>query len=292
MKIENKDVAVRNLDILGKVNACFKHNGILQKGEPALCGVDLGTASIILVALSGDGVPVASEMECCEVARDGLVVDYMGAIAIVRKLKERIEKRLSAELTYTAIAVPPGTNRRDAGTHGHVVEAAGLEVAAVLDEPTAANAVLGVQNGVVIDIGGGTTGLSVLQDGEVIYTADEATGGTHMSLILMRRYSLSFREAEAFKQDKKSSAEVFAAVRPVAEKMAGIVKRHIAGFDVNEAWLVGGTTCLAGIEDIFSDTLGIKAQKPPHPMMVTPLGIALGCLVARSEESRKEASIC
>ena len=70
-----------------------------------------------------------------------------------------------------------------------------MEVTAILDEPTAANAVLGIENGVIVDIGGGTTGLSILKDGKVIYTADEATGGTHLSLVIAGNYRISFEEA-------------------------------------------------------------------------------------------------
>jgi ethanolamine utilization protein EutJ len=32
--------------------------------------------------------------------------------------------------------------------------------------------VLGLQNGAIVDVGGGTTGIAILHDGNVIYTAD------------------------------------------------------------------------------------------------------------------------
>lgn len=248
------------------------------KNERLRCGVDLGTASIIMVVLNEAGEPVACELKPCQVARDGLVVDYMGAIEITRGLTEKLERRLGRELTSAAIAVPPGTNTANSGTHRHVVEAAGIEVSAVLDEPTAANSVLGVRNGVVVDVGGGTTGLSVFKNGEVVYVADEATGGTHMSLVLMGRYKMDFAQAEEFKQDYAKHGEVRAAVLPVMEKMADIVRRHIGGYSVDEIWLVGGTCCLTGIEDVFTRVLGIETKKPAFPMMVTPLGIAMNCI--------------
>jgi ethanolamine utilization protein EutJ len=245
---------------------------------PLYCGVDLGTASIIIVVLNAGGEPAACEMEPCQVASDGLVVDYMGAIAITKRLKGRLEERLGTKLGLTGIAVPPGTNSADSGTHRHIAEAANFEVAGVFDEPTAANAVLGLTNGVVVDIGGGTTGLSVFKDGKVVCTADEATGGRHMSLVLMGRYKMSYEEAEAFKQNPDNADEVRAAVLPVAEKMAGIVARHIAPYNVEEVRLVGGAAGLSRIEDVFTRVLGVKTSKPTHPMMVTPLGIALGIL--------------
>lgn len=268
---------------------CKTANSLLEQATRALaqtaaptgllrCGVDLGTASVIEVVLDDTGLPVACEMQPCQVAKDGLVVDYIGAIEIVRSLTERLQQRLGRELASAAIAVPPGTNPANSGTHRHVVEAAGMEVRAMLDEPTAANAVLGIQNGVVVDIGGGTTGLSVFRDGEVVYVADEATGGTHISLVLMGRHNISFEEAEALKQDPAQHGDVRAAALPVMEKMATIVQRHIAPFDVGEVWLVGGTCCLTGIEDVFTRILGVETKKPPHPMLVTPLGIAMSCI--------------
>ena len=56
---------------------------------------------------------------------------------------------------------------------------AGFEVSAILDEPSSANAVYKIQDGVIVDIGGGTTGLAILKDGKVVQVEDEPTGGTH-----------------------------------------------------------------------------------------------------------------
>ncbi len=90
-------------------------------------------------------------MQFAEVLKDGLVVDYIGASRIVRTLKKKLEERLGVELTHAAIAVPPGTSEGDSKTHMYVVEGSGMEVVAILDEPTAANAVLQIQNGVIVD---------------------------------------------------------------------------------------------------------------------------------------------
>lgn len=264
---------------LNKAFAVFDKTLIPSAEDKVFCGVDLGTASIILTAINQNEEALACEMELCQVAKDGLVVDYAGAVEIVRRLKRKLEKRLNIDLIRSAIAVPPGTGNADSSTHRYIAEAAELEVIKTLDEPTAANLVLGVENGVIVDIGGGTTGLSIFKDGQGIYTADEATGGTHISLVLMGRHKITFEEAEKLKKSSSKSADVLTTVRPVLEKMASIVKNHIAGHEIREAWLVGGTCSLKGIEEIFEKVLQIPVYKPSNPMLVTPLGIAKSCLL-------------
>ena len=51
---------------------------------------------------------VACEKQAAQVLRDGVVVDYTGALRIVRSLKERLEARLGTELVNCAIAMPAG----------------------------------------------------------------------------------------------------------------------------------------------------------------------------------------
>jgi len=247
------------------------------KSDKLYVGVDLGTAYIVIVVLDENKNPIACDMKFAQVVRDGLVVDFIGATNIVRKLKKNIEEKIGVQLTKAAIAVPPGTHERDIATHKYVVESAEMEVVAVLDEPTAANAVLGVKNGVVVDIGGGTTGLSVFKDGKVIYTADEATGGTQLSLVIAGAYRIPLEEAENRKKDDAYYEEIFPMVIPVIEKIASIIKEHIKDYDVERIHIVGGTCCLKNIEKIIEKETGIKTVKPANPFLVTPLGIAKSC---------------
>ncbi|MFX0549970.1 ethanolamine utilization protein EutJ [Hathewaya histolytica] len=249
----------------------------VKSSDELFVGVDLGTAYIVIVVLDKDKNPVACEMQFAQVVRDGLVVDFIGATNIVRKLKKKIEEKLGIELTKAAIAVPPGTGERDIATHKYVIEGSGMEVTSVLDEPTAANAVLNVENGVVVDVGGGTTGLSIFKDGEVIYTADEATGGTQLSLVVAGAYKIPFEEAEDRKKDKKYYNEVFTIVTPVIQKVARIVSDNIKDFNVDTIYLVGGTCCLKDFERIIQKETGITTLKPSNPFLVTPLGIAINC---------------
>lgn len=239
-------------------------------------GVDLGTAYIVLVVLDEENNPIACEKQAASVLKDGVVVDYVGALQIVRKLKEKLEQRIGTELQYCAIAMPAGTED-SVKTHQYIAEGAGLEVTSILDEPSAANAIYQIEDGVVVDIGGGTTGLAILKDGVVVQIEDEPTGGTHLSLVLAGNYKISFDEAEQMKQDYKRHKEIFPVVKPVIEKMVAIVNRYVKKDEVDTLYLCGGTCCLTGIEKIFEKETGIRTVKPANPFLVTPAGIAMNC---------------
>ena len=252
-------------------------NPIKTKSKVFYTGVDLGTACVVIAVLDEEFKPVAGAYKYADVVRDGMVVDYVGAVQIVKELKEKIEKQLETELIYAAAAIPPGTDELDSGAIRNVVMAAGFELSNVLDEPTAANELLKMTNGAVVDIGGGTTGISVLKDKKVVYVTDEPTGGTHFSLVVAGAYSKSFEEAEKYKRDVKNHKELLVVLKPVVEKVSSIILRAVKDHDIDEIALVGGTSCLSGIEEIVEKYTKIKTTKPKNPMFVTPLGIALSC---------------
>ena len=242
-------------------------------------GVDLGTAYIVLVVLDEENHPVACEKQAASVLRDGVVVDYTGALRIVRELKEKLEARIGQELVNCAIAMPAGTEG-SVKTHQYVAEGAGFEVTAILDEPSSANAVYQIEDGVIVDIGGGTTGLALLKGGKVVEIEDEPTGGTHLTLVLAGNYHISFAEAEAIKQDYSRHKEILPVVKATVEKIASIINRYIRPGDVDTIYLCGGTCCLTGIEQIIQKETGIRTIKPANPFLVTPTGIAMNCRIS------------
>lgn len=250
---------------------------ILEKSKIYYTGVDLGTACVVLAVLDENKRPVAGAYRYADVVKDGMVVDYIGAIRIVRELKNEIEEKLGEELLYAAAAIPPGTETIDGGAIKNVVQAAGFELTNLLDEPTAANEVLKIQNGAVVDIGGGTTGTSIIKDGKVVYVADEPTGGTHFSLVVAGAYGINFDDADKFKRNKNNHKELIPILKPVIEKVGSIINIHVKNHDVKEISLVGGTACLEGIEEVIEKKTKIYTYKPKNPMFVTPLGIALSC---------------
>lgn len=253
-------------------------DGRLSSDEPPPrlhVGVDLGTAYTVVVVLDEHLQPLAGEYRFAQVVRDGLVVDFHGAISLLQELKARLESRLGCALTSAATTYPPGVPAGEVQATRYVVEAAGFVCEQTIDEPTAANAVLQVKNGAVVDVGGGTTGIAIFREGEVIYTADEPTGGTHFSLVIAGALDLEFEAAEALKKDNRQHQRLFPLVRPVMEKVGTIISRHVAAQAVDTIYLVGGSACFSGIDRVVQEVTGIKTVIPDQPLFVTPLGVAM-----------------
>jgi ethanolamine utilization protein EutJ len=242
-------------------------------------GVDLGTYKAITIIIDETGRPRAARMRRAEVVRSGLIVDYAGAQNIVREMIQEMRNASPLPIEKGATSYPPQTETANINATRYILEGVELEVLKVLDEPTAANQVLKMNNGAIVDVGGGTTGIAVIQDGNIVFTDDEATGGVHLSLVLAGNYKISYEDAEEIKTDSKRSREVLPVVRPVIEKIASIVDASLQKFDnLTEICLVGGTCELHGFDTIVQENLSVKAFRPEYPQFITPLGIALSCL--------------
>jgi len=254
-------------------------------------GIDLGTYKTIAIIIDETGMPRAASMRRTEVARSGLIIDYVGALNTTRDLIEEMRKYCPMPIEQGATSFPPQTEYANLKTTAHILEGVGLEVVNVLDEPTAANQVLKIENGAIVDVGGGTTGIAVIKNGEVIYTNDEATGGVHLSLVLAGHHKISYEDAEEIKIDKKRNREVLTIVRPVIEKIASIAATNLKEFDkLEQVCLVGGTCELDGFTDVVADYIGLETFRPPVPQLITPFGIALSCLDASANHQRGDKS--
>lgn len=166
-------------------------------GSPLWLGVDLGTCDVVSMVVDRDGQPVAVCLDWADVVRDGIVWDFFGAVTIVRRHLDTLEQQFGRRFSHAATSFPPGTDPR---ISINVLESAGLEVSHALDEPTAVADLLQLDNAGVVDIGGGTTGIAVVKQGKVTYSADEATGGHHISLTLAGNRRISLEEAEQYKR--------------------------------------------------------------------------------------------
>ena len=266
-----KNRRLTNFAKLVETGECRKFTGELK------VGVDLGTSNTVIAVVDKTNKPVAGITAPSHAIQDGVIVNYRDCVKVVEKLKEELEERLGTTLTYAAAAIPPGIATGSVKAIGHVLEDAGFEVCNIVDEPTAAAAVFNIEEGAVVDVGGGTTGVSIIKEGKIIYTNDEATGGTHMTHTVAGHFKIPYDRAEEFKKDKKNEKEVFPVIRAVVEKMAAITKRFIEGYDVKDVYVAGGSSNFEEFAGVFSNWIKLPVHTPEHPLLVTPLGIAYLC---------------
>jgi ethanolamine utilization protein EutJ len=267
--------------ILEECEYALSSSAAINDWEKLYLGFDLGTTNLVLVALNEKGMPVSAVLEPSgSSVRDGVIVDYMASLRGMRTCLDKLARKLGTnELPgIGAAAYPPGINTKTAKVCANVVESLGYDCKGLYEEPSAAAMAMDLQEGVIVDIGGGTTGISILHDGDVVYTADEPTGGTHMTLVLAGSMGISFEEAEIVKRDPAKQQDLVPLLKPVLEKMAFIVHQKLeeAGYTGDSpVILVGGGADLPGSEEIMAPVIGYPVSKAPQPLLVTPLGIAM-----------------
>ena len=79
------------------------------------------------------------------------------------------------------------------------------------------------------------------------------------------------------KIDPAQQGRLFTIVRPVMEKVADIVLRHVSRSQVSveRLTLVGGASAFPGMGEVVEQYTGIPTFIPERAVFVTPLGIAM-----------------
>ena len=144
--MELKNRTLSNFAELVKTGECKKFRGRLKTG------IDLGTANTVLAVVDRNNRPIAGISAPSHAIPDGVIVNYYESVQLVTKLKNELEEKLGTELLYGAAAIPPGVSEGSIKSIGYVLEGAGFEVTNIVDEPTAAAAVLKITDGAVVDV--------------------------------------------------------------------------------------------------------------------------------------------
>ncbi|MAR00269.1 MAG: pilus assembly protein PilM [Oceanospirillaceae bacterium] len=152
-------------------------------------------------------------------------------------------------------------------------EIAGLEVAKVDVEAFCterayellAGQIEGVNPEVVaiLDVGSTMTTMNILHRGASIYTREQLFGGRQLTEDIMRRYGLSYDEAERAKQDASLPDDYEAAVldpfrRAVVQQLSRSLQFFYSSSKFNDVDLIvlaGGAAMVKGLDDMVSDVL-------------------------------------
>jgi type IV pilus assembly protein PilM len=120
----------------------------------------------------------------------------------------------------------------------------------------------------VVDIGATMTTLIVLKNQRTIYSREQVFGGRQLTDEIMRRYGLSYEEAQLAKRQGGLPASYDAeALEPFKESMVQQISRLLQFFfagsefsKVDQVVLAGGCASIAGITDMVEEQLGVPCM--------------------------------
>lgn len=245
-------------------------------GDEFRAGVDLGTSTVVLTVVDTDGLPTYVASTPCEALRDGVIVDFGGAVDAVTNLVETAARQIGLRLATAAAGHPPGIGPAESRACRYVLERAGLECTALVDEVSAANSVLGISDGVLVDVGAGSTGVGIFLDGELVSIGDAPGGGHHLNLILAGALGTSIEEAERLKREH--GVDFLPILRPGFERIAVSIGRLSAGYGSLPVHVAGGGLMCPGAGSVISQYLERAVVEYPHALYITPLGLAWSSL--------------
>ncbi len=118
----------------------------------------------------------------------------------------------------------------------------------------------------IVDIGSTMTTLSVLVDGQTVYTREQLFGGRQLTEEIQRRYGLSLDEAGlAKKQGGLPDDYEPEVLEPFKEAVVQQVTRSLQFFfsssqynDVDQIILAGGVASMTGLAELVQDKLGTE----------------------------------
>ena len=146
---------------------------------------------------------------------------------VIQKMKKTAEDYLGFEITKAVITVPAYFNDEERQATKDAGEIAGLEVLRIINEPTAAaiayelDKTVEATNIAIVDVGGGTTDLTVLTAGEGVFEilstkGDADLGGDLIDELIIDWLSEDFKKEHGM--DLRKDPMAFQRLREAAEK--------------------------------------------------------------------------
>jgi type IV pilus assembly protein PilM len=127
--------------------------------------------------------------------------------------------------------------------------------------------VMAGQTVAIADIGASLSTLNVLHEGRTVYTREQVFGGKQLTEEIQRRYGLSLEEAGlAKKHGGLPDNYIVDVLEPFKRAIVQQIARSLQFFvsssankNIDSIILSGGCSCIAGIDKMVSQTLGVNA---------------------------------
>ncbi len=185
---------------LGTANTLIIHNDQVVIDEPSIVAVDRKTSKIIAVgkrAMMMDG-KVHEDIKTIRPLKDGVIADFNAAEGMIRELIKLIypKKPLFAPSWRMVICIPSSITEVEKRAVRDSAEQAGAKEVYMIMEPMAAALGIGIDveeptGNMVIDIGGGTTGISIISLSGIVCDESIRVAGDEFTADIieaMRRY--------------------------------------------------------------------------------------------------------
>ena len=185
---------------LGTANTLIIHNDQVVIDEPSIVAVDRKTSRIIAVgkrAMMMDG-KVHEDIKTIRPLKDGVIADFNAAEGMIRELIKLIypKKPLFAHSWRMVICIPSSITEVEKRAVRDSAEQAGAKEVYMIMEPMAAALGIGIDveeptGNMVIDIGGGTTGISIISLSGIVCDESIRVAGDEFTADIieaMRRY--------------------------------------------------------------------------------------------------------
>ena len=169
---------------------------------------------------------------------------------ILQKMKKTAEDYLGQEVTEAVITVPAYFNDSQRQATKEAGEIAGLKVARIVNEPTAAALAYGLEKSdkdqkiAVFDLGGGTFDISILELGDGVFEVKSTNGDTHLGgddfdHVIIDYLADTFLEKEGI--DLRKDAMALQRLKDAAEK-AKIELSSATSTEINLPYITADAT--------------------------------------------------
>lgn len=185
---------------LGTANTLIIHNDQVVVDEPSIVAVDRTNNKIVAVgkrAMMMDG-KVHDNLKTIRPLKDGVIADFHAAEGMIREMIKLIypKKPLFAPSWRMVICIPSSITEVEKRAVKDSAEQAGAKEVYMIHEPMAAALGIGIDveeptGNMVIDIGGGTTGVSIISLSGIVCDESIRVAGDEFTADIietMRRY--------------------------------------------------------------------------------------------------------